>query len=79
MSITVRIWPSKMGCDVRCRGLHLEVWEHGGVRRLVPDAGAPTGHVGTHYARVDRADFETMARAAVALWREARGSWSPCE
>lgn len=80
MNATMKItpWPSRMGANVKCGRLRLEVWEHGGVTRVVPDDSI-CGFRGTHYNRVPEAGLLVMAAAAVESWRNDRNSWKECE
>lgn len=74
----VKLWPNRLGADVTSGRLRIEVWEHGGCRRLVADDSI-TGFSGTHYNRVPRGTFEEMAAAAVESWNTRRHEWKECE
>lgn len=74
----IKVWESKMGCDVRQGRLFLEVWCHGGVSRLVKDNTSPTGYFKTHWVDVSRGTWEEMAAAAVESWRTNRQAWQEC-
>ena len=67
-----------MGVNVRAGRLFLEVWEHGGVTRCVPD-NSLVGYCGTHWTQVLRGPFNAMAAAAVESWRANRAAWQECE
>ena len=73
----VTLWPNNLGADVQCGRLRLELWEHGGVRRLLPD-NSVTGYYGTHWTDVPRGTFEDMAAAAVESWKHNRKAWKEC-
>lgn len=77
--MTITPWPSRCGVTVRRGRLRLEVFEHGGCTRLISDAAALTGYRGTHYARVPRGDYATMAQAALTSWDTERDTWTECE
>lgn len=74
----VTVGKSKAVATVRVGRLHLEVWDHGGVTRCVPDGGL-CGYRGTHHTTVPRGTWDEMARAAVEAWHGRRGDWKECE
>ena len=76
--MTITVWPNGLGCDVRSGRLCIEVWEHGGCRRLVSDDSL-TGWAGTHYTRFERGSLEEMAQAALESWWNRRHEWLECE
>lgn len=76
--MTIQNWPNGLGAMVNTGRLHIEIWEHGGVRRCVSDESL-TGYTGTHYAKVARDTIENMAKAAVELWKSNPNAWTECE
>ncbi len=76
--MTIDVWDSGLGASVRHGRLFMEVWQHGGVSRLVGDDSLTT-YYRTHHAKVPRGSWEEMAAAAVKAWNEDRARWQPCE
>jgi hypothetical protein len=74
----ITIWPNGLGADVTSGRIHLEVWEHGGIARMVPDR-SPTGLAATHHTTVPKAPLETMAHAAIEAWKSDRSRWLACD
>lgn len=75
--LKIEVWPNGLGCDVRRGRLWIEIWEHGGVSRVVAD-NTICGGSRTHWSQVERGTFEQMAEAAVESWKTTPGAWQEC-
>lgn len=74
-----KTWPNSMGATIQHAGVTIEVWLHGGARRIVPDDSL-TGYRGTHYSRVEPCrNLREMAIDALISWKTTRSLWSECE
>ena len=73
-------WSNGLGYNVRIDEDYYEVWEHGGIRWLLPAPATATGFVGTYHHDGDRTRPASATHAIELVARALQDSaWYPCE